>query len=108
MSRLLLLLAIIVVLSLFPCSLLKCAQSSQQGTELQQQSDHANRVHKEKEERELEKQVAAVGATRTETRGLDNFVMIMLVVSAVALFFISRRVSSGRSRRRRSRGLPLR
>jgi hypothetical protein len=108
MSRLLLLFTILLVLSLFPCHVPNHAHSAQQATEIQQQSDHANRVNREKQERELEKQVAAVGATRTETRGLDNFVVIMLVVSAGALLFISRRISGRRRGRRRPRGLPLR
>jgi hypothetical protein len=108
MSRLLLLFTILLALSLFPCPALEYAHSGQQPDEIQQQSDHANRVTREKQERELEKKVAAVGATQTEARGLDNFVMIMLVISAVALFLISRRISSSRRRRRRRpRRLPL-
>jgi len=116
MSRLLLLLTSLLLLSQAPCcasdyapaeSPVQLAAAGQQATELQQQSDHHNRVSQEKKEREIEKQVAAVGATGTESRGLDNFVMIMLAVSAGALFFFSKRISR-RGRRRRPRKLPVR
>lgn len=117
MSRLLLLITSLLLLSQAPCCALdytptespvQLAAAGQQAAELQKQSDHHNRVSQEKKERKVEKQVAAVGATRTESRGLDNFVMIMLAVSAGALFFFSKRVSSRRRKRRRPRGLPAR
>lgn len=116
MSHLLTLLTVLLVLSLFPCPALGYTQSyetveiaaADQATELQKQSDYHNRVEQKREEREQEKQVAAVGATQTGARNLDNFVMIMLVLSAGALFLISRRVKSSRSRRRRPRRSPLR
>jgi hypothetical protein len=115
MSRLLTLLTILLVLSLFPCLTSSYAQSNatveiaaaDQATELQKQSDYHNRVEQKREKREMEKQVDAVDATQSEARSLDNFVMIMLVLSAGALFLISRRVRSGRSKSR-PRRLPLR
>lgn len=116
MSRLLWLLTGLLLLSQFPCHAsdytlaephIQLAAAGQQATEFQKQSDYHNRVSQEKKEREIEKQVAAVGATRTESRGLDNFVIIMLAVSASALFFMSKRIHSRRGRKRRPRRLPL-
>lgn len=117
MSRLLLLTTSLLLLSQFPChasdytrteSPIQLAAAGQQTTELQQQSDHHNRVSQDNREREIEKQVDAVGATRTDSRGLDNFVMIMLAVSAGALFFFSKRIHSRRRKGRRPRRLPAR
>ena len=117
MSRLLLLLTILMLVSLCPCRAsdytqpeppIQLASAGQQTSELQKQSDHHNRVNQEKKEREVERQVAAVGAVQTESRGLDNFVLIMLVVSAGALFIVSKRLRLSRSKRRRGRRLPAR
>ncbi len=117
MPRLLMLLTGLLLLSHFPCNAsvhtraeapVYLAAAGQQTTELQQQSDHHRRVSREEKEREIEKEMAAVGAVRTESRGLDNFVMIMLVVSAGALFFVSSRFRGGKKRGRRARRLPAR
>lgn len=117
MLRLLLLLTTLLIISQFPCHAsdytpsdapIELAAAGQQTTELQQQSDHQKRLSQEKKDREAEKQVAAVGAVRTESRGLDIFVMVMLVVSASALFMVSRIFSNRRRKRRRPRRLPAR
>ena len=117
MLRLLLLLTFIMLLSQFPCRAadythseepLQLADAGQQTTEAMQQSDHKNRLRREQEERDIEKQVAAIGTTQSETRGLDNFVMIVLVVSAGALIFFSSKLRSRSGRRRRPRRSPLR
>lgn len=108
MSRPLLLFTGILVLLQFPClgsqyasaeEPLQIADAGQQASELQKQSDHHKRVEKQREEREIEKQVAALGVADTESRGLDNFVLILLVVSALALFVLSKRLSSRRGGR---------
>ncbi|MGD9140403.1 MAG: hypothetical protein PVJ42_02570 [bacterium] len=115
MSRLSLL-TVILLLSLFPWPAPSHAQSDEpiqiaaagdRATELQKQSDYHQRVEKKREEREIEKQVAAIADTPTGGRILDDFVLILLAVSASAIFLISRRVRSGRRRRTRPRSLPL-
>jgi hypothetical protein len=109
MPRLLLLFTGFLILSLFPCLApsytsaeepVEIAAAGQQATELQKQSDYHNRVEKKREEREIEKQEAAMGAVEGESRGLDNFVLVLLVISALTLFMVSRRISGNRRRRR--------
>jgi hypothetical protein len=117
MLRLLLVVTFIVLLSRFPCHASDYTQpdepiqiadaGSRQSAEVMKQSDHHNRVNRQKHEREIEKRVAAIGVTETENRGLDNFVMIVLAVSAGALILLSSRMRGGR-RRARPRRLPLR
>jgi hypothetical protein len=70
-----------------------------------QQSDHHSRVNRKKQDRETEKQMAALGATETENRGLDSFVMVVLAISAGALILLSGKI---RRSRRRPRRRPLR
>ncbi len=117
MSRQLLLITSLVLLLHLPCHASDYGPSTttrhgayggRQVTEFQKQSDYHNRVNRTMKERKIEKQVASVGALETETGGLDNFVMMMLVVSAGILFFVARRISVRRKRRRRARSLPLR
>jgi hypothetical protein len=79
----------------------------QQTTEAMKQSDYKRRVKKKKEQREAERQVAAVGATTSESGALDTVVLVVLAVTAGMVLIFARRLR-GRRRRPRPRGSSLR
>lgn len=118
MLRLVLVVTFTVLLWQFPCHgsdnsqpdgpLQLADAGGQQSTEVMKQSDHHNRVSRKRQERESEKEMAGIGVAEAEDRGLDNFVMIMLAISAGALILFSARMRAGRRRGGRPRGLPFR
>ena len=118
MLRLVLVVTFTVFLSQFPCEAADNTQpdtpiqladaGGQQSTESMKQSDYRNRIAREQEEKERDKEVAGIGLAETESRGLDNFVMVLLVISAGALIFLSARIRGKTRGGGGSQRLPLR
>jgi hypothetical protein len=71
--------------------------SQQQRTQMMQQSDYYRRAERERQARAQEKQMAAVTAAEEAASPMDYVAFIMLLVSVVALIFLSKRGSRARS-----------